>query len=196
MFSSKYFYLIFAVVVLAIFSGVGYFANKNIYSNQTTVLKPTLTTQGSVTPTPTSTPDLTTDWQTYEDKEYGFSFSYPSEWSLNGWIVTAPGQKQLNREDKDGEFSVCIGSCDHGLEGWMELGKAGDTTLSSLKVKKQVYQGDKSFDPSITGNERLIIISGRREGDSFLIEYVYQDRLGETLINIFNQILSTFKFTK
>lgn len=74
--------LVVVLILVAIASGIvigKYFLGQKA-SPSTNQVVPTLT-QPTLIPTPT--PDLTADWKTYRNKEFGFEFKYPADWKLN-----------------------------------------------------------------------------------------------------------------
>jgi hypothetical protein len=79
---SKWIITLVVVLILLIVGGVSaYVLNKN------PIMKtlPSPTPMVKVSPTPTSTPDLTANWKTYTRTyvDYGYSMKYPSDFSLN-----------------------------------------------------------------------------------------------------------------
>lgn len=148
-----------------------------------------------------TTTDDTTDWQTYTNSQYGFSFKYPSDWP-EPVFVNDSGQLPDGSRWRIGVGDVndiCEGggSC-HSYYFYDISNKDYNAVLSDLKENKT----------AITN------IVEKNVNGSRVIEY-YELGMGETLVaaifggnqrisftsisnnaKTFDSILSTFKFTK
>ena len=136
----------------------------------------------------------TDGWQTYHNEEFGFEFKYPGTWYYGG------GSRG------DNQFLICLNPA----------GVAGDctglVTISWNVDFEERYSGTKSlfekyqteeFEISIAGiKARLLTISGYTKGrEGFSRElfferdgFIYNIALVSGKENVFDQILSTFKF--
>ena len=92
--------LIFSILLLAglILVVSGCLKKPPVNTNQ-----PINQNQNQNTSTTTTTSEIdTSDWQTYRNKEYGFEFKYPLDWTVNnlsdGRITLRPSNKELDYE--------------------------------------------------------------------------------------------------
>ena len=190
------------IVLVLILAGIGYF----------TVSKNNSTSSPEPSPTPTAspeaTPDPTADWETYTNTKYKYSFNYPSNWNTKetedrylpdsviqetqsttqsgnayGFTVyISENTKDLTLEQFDANYKLESATGSNLIRG------KEDTTLASLQAKKyDVF----SFDRNLT---QTITIQG---GFIYKVEFDSEnpnDPDFETNKQIYNQILSTFKF--
>lgn len=179
--------------------------------------------QSISTPTPSSTPtesisptpDPTADWKTYENKEYGFSFKYPSNWFLNYDIVSEYPWPLNGPSDPKYDFQQIYNAISANVypnQVWSEMTNSEffnslsqinlDETGNIGKVKgKKIFTGitqdnftyeifeikDPEMDEPYSGVEAYIL-NGQKLAKVTLTSYNQQG------ISLLNQILSTFKF--
>lgn len=119
------------------------------------------------TPVPTATPDVTANWKTYTNLQEGFSFKYPPAWSESTSSAKIANGKEFRIETDKGEF----------ING--TVFNEPDSTFNEQAWSKQIKLND---------------------GKALVITYTNSlgpDAKGGTAdIAIFDQILSTFKFTE
>jgi len=192
---------LFLIILVAIFftsTLVLLYLNLNKRPATTSIL-----TTGTI-PTETSTPDPTADWKTYENKEYGFSLEIPNylvtksrpnfPWQIDFWNesddTTAYYKYYRNALLNDPEnyktplFWIYIdGNSMKALQG---DGGNGPQELSYIKPINENF-GLFYFGFDFTDQ----VCATEKNGKTIMVE-CSDKNLSDTL---FNQILSTFKFT-
>jgi len=135
--------------------------------------------------------DETADWKTYQNEEYGFEMKYPKGWS---YVVNNYENQQL--------ISFCDGKC-------KGEGEAVFTTNQNVSFEerynniKQLIEKDfpvTESSISIGGVEGKILVIKNTIGFSRLLSfeknnYVYDFTMMVGKESLFDQMLSTFKFT-
>jgi hypothetical protein len=158
------------------------------YWQNTKLIKETTNIQ---TPSPTSTPDITANWKTYENTKYSFIFKYPSTFSLS----SAPVGKNENKDIYTSNYVILMNQ-DKGLmyftvstlattppsqRGYLETEKIGELSFA----KSSFPNGDG---PDLTPFVKYEISN---KNNTFIINAVgYSPISGDQ-----KQIISTFKFT-
>lgn len=139
----------------------------------------------SPTPQPISTPsiakDETKDWKTYTNND--LEFKYPSNWNISGQVITSTSPKiRVVIVPKDGTL---MNEC---------MQEVSEETKNTLFVKKfeRVTTGAmcQSSDPS----PREIWVVPSKDAYSPGISYGYSANESAQAEEIFDQILSTFRF--
>lgn len=159
-------------------------------------LAPNQTTQTAI---PTPGP-ATADWKTYSNTTYNFSIKYPSDWTASEVLSgpVAPAVSFRNNQPFSGEITLYI--------------EDNPQKLSSEEfVEKEAFKNDLPEWENIEKPHEIIQVDGRNavwfdlitggSGDFQPVVYLtYGDKVfyfqGRVEKDIFNQILSTFKFTK
>jgi len=160
---------VIGITILAAGVGIGLIAGKYsspVDNNQKQVQKTDIpVTSPSVAPTETADP--TANWKTYTNPQYGYSFKYPSTWkNATDPYAVENGNLEFRLQTNNNEF----------VNGTVFNGKAD--TSNDLSWSKRI---------SLNNDKSLLI--------------TYTDNLGPGSkggsidIGIFDQILSTFKFT-
>jgi predicted small lipoprotein YifL len=188
--------LLFFLVTLAAAGYYGY-----LYWQETNKKAPSPTTE----PTPVETTDPTADWKTYTNTKYGYSFKHPSSWdtytigeSAEGTLIIGPQEKVDKVRQMQGNFG------------------GGTFLVLTLNIKTEVVERKSNEYEQVTSKPISInningtkfdinIIQdepGFNKGDkitSVVVKkddiYIQIDLLDQTYKDIFDQILSTFKFT-
>lgn len=147
----------------------------------TNILQTTTPSNGNVVAQ--TSPDQTAGWQTYTNKEYGFEFKYPI-----GYSVTVPGDSQYQQ----GGSQWTIASDKSRVVFVLNTIKTSDLNIDSNQIIGSVNVG---------GIEGKIL---QEQTASYDVCYDIYAEKGETTYvftdcqndkTIFNQIISTFKFT-
>lgn len=150
------------------------------------------------------TQDETANWRTYADTQYGFSFKYPTDWNTS----------------KQGVYTV-LDSSDYS--GEIITSPIGQKVTSGTRIFISPHENLKSFTPNqlvqdyVTQENRKQITVGGVQG--IVLDTVVEGGINETVIalvknnftymitrtypesyknqneKIFDQIISTFKFT-
>jgi len=148
-------------------------------------------------------PDPTANWKTYKNDEYGFEFKYPSKFSvqqfkgdksfsliyksLSIWINTYNNEPSLNLQDY-----ITKEYCKNGPLICKDLTKNKWVNEKRGMIDIWTY----GFVPNLEGLERDTFLQNTQKLDTVVL--VRFGSLKEGIIeneNIYNQILSTFKFT-
>jgi len=164
------------------------------------------------TPTPTPDSDLMAGWKTYTNKENGIEFKYPPEWeakALPGWTLNVFLESHPFEIPKATEFMTSI---------QVEFNEVMNTiTNEKYFQEKTLEEGTKRieslYDPKtmtrsdlVVGGKKAVQISGlwgpgMLEGRYFKETLIQmEDKLlivsltNKEFEDIYNQILSTFKF--
>ena len=158
------------------------------------------------------------NWKTYSSNEYGFSFQYPSDWTIRsnlqevgfGGVYLVSPTTTIEQDMSSGDFTVTVSD-------WSIM---GTTTLETMKsqlqknydgyVAGQPMQVTKNFDQD---NNYLKTVEFLKNNYHFQIDMNWGVSIQvfsagsnnnlptgfasdkKQIINIENQILSTFKFT-
>lgn len=159
-----------------------------------TVVVPTTTT--STTPTPTSA--ITSDWKNYTSSIYKYTIKYPNDWTvkeenrdptnkdnLQRVNFYQPGYNASEQGPSDKYTSITIDANNNQYT----LGNPNrviNTTFANLDASQISTKGGQD-----SPSEQLWFQKGN---DFFIIYMTYSG--DKTTLNLYNQILSTFKFTQ
>jgi hypothetical protein len=133
--------------------------------------------------TPTSIQKYNTEnWQTYRNEVYRFEFNYPPGWQEYGKMLKSP----------EGNFSLSILINRFGLE-CQQLVRSENLLINNNEVEKYTFQGIKS---ELCDNENQAMIDGVIKKENLRINLIldYKTSDAEIANDLFNQILTTFKF--
>ena len=182
--------LIIAVIIILVLTivGVGSFllgTNKNN-------TKPVVQITPALTVTPTPTLDPTANWKTYANNVFGYSIKYPDSWAvsenINGPILRIDDSKNQGA----GVYFTIIDdpeniSIENKIHSPVETIKLtySDVTINGIAAKRANLPNQQGCTP---GDDSVFIKKGT-------VIYEIQNRCGFVAAAIFNQILSTFKFT-
>lgn len=170
--------LVAVLFIVIISAGVGYLILKRM-SLRTVAPTPNSTNVPAVSASPTPTSPETADWKIYRNEEYGFEIKYPNGWEF---LVDDPqGQKYPSFRDKkyDGSFEW------PGLIiDWPPIYDLEIPATESNIFKLEDAEDEIiiiSFTNSFTKEPKKIVATCKLYVDS-------------NVINICNQMLSTFRF--
>jgi hypothetical protein len=143
--------------------------------------------------------DLTANWQTYKNEQYGFEVKYPNSVDINVEEGVAVDAIPTKLEDQSKKL-LSIGIKEPGHGGYrFDSGSSEQVFVEGISLTKLI-----DWDPILpTDNpnmlnknivlQRVNIISNKIVGMSLYFSCTDKK---EDCIYLFNQILSTFKFTK
>jgi len=133
------------------------------------------------------------DWKTYSNSKYDFSFKYPKEWSVT---------------DKENKRVVIADATNHEYFSWnseemtafdyMGYSKTGsrNVKVACQNAEETFLSGDPS-DPDLK-DSRMIIVDFKKSGKRHLLTYNYQyigASLSSDLVERFEILLKTVKFS-
>ena len=154
----------------------------------------------------TTAPDPTADWKTYENKDYGFSFKYPEDFTPSERSKGVDGLFTVDVDYPTGGLtrSMMVAIYNDTIENkikWVEsLGgyrSSIDEKIADLSWKKFIY--DPKDDANATDQSKGKLYLIEKDNKTYRISTDYDIPLEDyTLVEtniIIDQILSTFKFT-
>lgn len=169
------------VILIALIVG-GYL----LYQKQTKPVVFQPVAQPSPSPVISSAPTgagETANWKTYTNKN--LSFKYPSEWSVNGVVITSNSPKvRMVVAPKD---STLMNEC---------MERTGEETKNGLIVKRFTRVTTGAMCSTSDSSPREIWVVPSKDVYAPGISYEYSVTEGQQAEEILDQILSTFKFTQ
>lgn len=194
--------ILLVIILLFLFGSGGILLGKYLYAPQITAI-PTLAPQPTVIPT--RTPDVTGNWKTYTDTKHNFSLKYPE----NQFNLADPPKTVCPQPFNGGNVTQCTfgvlkscsnSECDNliGIQvylspndpnyksaltdfsGSLAYSTIVDSNVGGFPAKMRVYTN-----PARLYGQIFYVTSGR-------FSYIVYGRPDDP---IFDQILSTFKFT-
>lgn len=186
--------IVLGVVVIA----GGFFTYWNVYRNRGAVTlnvspTPTVSTaKKSPSASPTTSPSIPADWQTYTNSEYGFSFKYPKDWILSSDNLSSSnatgGRAKLTISKSDNEKIEIIGNFEGGFEDAAYFYSAEISNGKIVVTDRKANEGSANY-------VALNVLNITQDKWINILFYYPTDNKTDAL-NIFDQILSTFQFTK
>jgi len=165
-----------------------------------------------ITPTTKPTSDPTTNWQSYTNSKYSFSFKYPLDYKVTASPVTGnqynvivdqktntseaglvPIQLSINMATNENGNSLVITTIKEAEAHYIKSFSSNSVTRKDITVANHPAI-------SITG-----VLAGPGPGEGSFLHHTFVQLNKEVLIiqlgnksyqSVFDQILSTFKFTK
>ena len=186
--------------MLIAIGGAYYFGTQksNIFPTSTQTSTPVaIGTPTQFVPTDKPTTDPTANWKTYTNTQYGFSFKYPVGFEVKEnapgyFVITTTAENAFNGSLQEG---ISIDA--RLLEPYTSMVNARKSITDSLTITEnkeisewEIYQGIGK-DGMLKGVEFRIAISPYKTG-AIRLETITNVKF----LDIFDQILSTFKFTK
>ena len=190
--SNKSLLLLMAALILILLASTGYLAFQN---NQ--LRKEISQLQSS--PSPTPTPDPTANWKTYSNDAYKYSFKYPSSWKIN---TTSPQTTYLEAGsvDEPQTFArVSISETGENNKSVEELarswrsGAVEKIQVGGEEAAKVLQNPNPEGEPLVQGGYTISVFVKNKSNINLLIQLETANL--NTYQAIFDQILSTFKFT-
>lgn len=204
--------LVGVIVIAAGYFGWQYMTQKN--ATPTPIASSTITPTKSATPTQTVSASTvsTADWKTYENTKYNYSIKYPQDWDL----IFQPQNPEVP-SSQSGSFNLAnfklnlpiynfdkgqimiymladsISStlpCSLSTDG---LEKAAITALGDVKALR--YDAASKGETESGGIDDRIVVRANKNNICYEIS-LSPANPGSDLIAKFDQILSTFQFTK
>lgn len=169
--------------------------------------------------TPQPTPDETANWKTYISTWGNFKFKYPNEWRIVEEREESYSMTLDNQKDQTSIESVSI-SISTGIyniteeeftnpQSWYWLNRTGAAKASPIKAtpleiggKKAMKWDPEHYDPTlknyprrVSTNYEIWLGGSNKRGMSISLIYAEANPKSREVLNIFDKILSTFKFT-
>ena len=166
--------------------------------------------QGEIGPDqlPTGEPaDETTDWQIYQDEEYGFEVRYPLLWQVKQVNIDGGIIFEFNNEEKDYNLEmgpvvpIAISIRDDIYDSSIDKYLTNEQIKKILKDETVLIGGKKAYiiqgvTPPVYHDFRIIFEKDKVfnfNSNAYTVKAVNQNDFNE-VDKVFNQILSTFKF--
>jgi len=193
--------IILAILIsAAAFGGVGYYLGTQKADKSTTTATATVTTTASGT----ATADVTANWKTYTNDTYGFSFKYPSGWTISDQLQEKGEESAVNKD------YLKISKGDASITMYFEPAGWGSpqpeiTYKVSIKDNKMVLSDKAVLAPSeqneIAQEPGLITLVSQDRNSFALTLGGYNMAVSATNVGLSQEativsILSTFQFTK
>ncbi|MCL4365813.1 hypothetical protein M1437_01135 [Patescibacteria group bacterium] len=174
--------LVGVVIVGGLLGGAYFFGKSQVAKPQTQNQVVSQTPLPVVSTKPASSSDETANWKTYSNND--LSFKYPSGWSSDGMIITSSSPTiKLTVVQKDGTL---MNEC-------MQV--ESEETKKGLVVKKFTSMTTGAMCSAFDPNSREIWVIPSKNASSPGISYQYSALESQQAEEIFNQILSAFRFT-
>ena len=208
------------IIVVAVLATGGILVWQKGWIGKTPTLTSMKTTQPTITPTVITTPkptaqtqtpqDETANWKTYTNKDYKYEVKYPLDWKMREEMSTeamstiwwdSPQTAPITPEKRfiqvgamnylEGySFSQMLPALSPGAKGCENV-KMGSIEFCKIEEKFATVQ---SIVYAVSQNNKIYFLKlyiggGRQKGGYYLPESEIQNEL-----NIFNQMLPTFKF--
>lgn len=186
--------VILLIVILLIVAGAVY-AGVQIGKKQVAggiLQKITLTSVPQ--PTEVSAPDEMQNWKAYRDLTNKISFKYPSD-----WVIDTDPQRQSSyiiplNNPKGFKFGLREEPQDYGIPCVEEISKK-QTLVDDVSAVETVSRNSSLGGcPKIVSEQEHITVKFSKNQKNFLVEYSYDVNKIDDERNLFDQILSTFKF--
>lgn len=206
---SKTLAVIFVVIAIAVggyFAGAYYaskFQNFPLWPFEVGVPVPTFTPRPSPTNLEAKLPsEIPSDWKTYRNEEYGFEFKYPGDWKvdecdqkiilINGICYsdfTETGAITIS-DDLNLEYQTNL--YDQYSQEWEQSQKNQIIIDNISAIKFFGIEGNRVEGPGPIPGSKLQFILFNSRNHTYNISFA--EKPGQNYLNIFDQILSTFRF--
>lgn len=190
--------IILAVGILAAIGGYYYGVKVATPTTTTTTSKITTTAVGAIT---TTTAVNTANWKTYTNDQYGFSFKYPGDWKT---ISRTSTEEKKQGIDVNG-FSI-NSKLDEAPINFYTYPEPFDKVLTSRLSNNDNFEKDLTVNGKTAKSYTYKSVEGPHAGktDNRIVVINISDQKAIIMTTeidgnydlIFNQILSTFTFTK
>lgn len=184
--------IILIVVLVALVAGAYYLGGK----------------KSSLNLTPTSTPNATANWKTYTNTKYNYTFKYPSEYHLYTTISAIPGEQASTdlattceihvalTDKQPAPFAVApsvfeVNTCSVYEPLDLLQKELTDQFHNQLNVRQTEFFGLKALSWTSADGEASIKMVEKNK-----VMYGFSTLVNSPNQSVYNQILSTFQFTK
>lgn len=207
-------FLLVGVLVIAAIGGAYYLGRST-----TSTPSPVSTSQIPQPTIPSSSTDETTRWKTYTNNKYGYSFKYPTDWTLEENEMQGFQSIALTKTDNTQEQEQVLLPGDQNADVIYKIITRVETNPKGYTAKEYLLQNispeslsdyEKNLEeinlngfPAIKRKEACAPCSGME----VIITLIHRDKIyslsygamaheetHDKFLNTFNQILSTFRF--
>ena len=147
----------------------------------------------------------TSNWKTYRNEEYGFEFMYPGTLSVKDWAYKTPNWELLlyigqNKNIGDGVVSIGV---EKNIKTFDAEKIFWPIPRENIKIKEVMIDKDDNYKAkevvvnfyAVDGNNNTLNYFVENSGKLFIITY-NQERNAELGKNIFEEVVSSFKFIR
>jgi len=194
--------VVLSVLVFILLLAVGFLGYQNIQLRKQIATIPIV----SISPTPSTTPDVTANWERHNFPKMGFSIALPAKWYTHDEILDMSGRGYGSWISYPVDNPSPQGQVVEGLVANIHLAvyEKPDTSLDQDANTRLTQPGHIEPTPqkleSKLDSERSIILKSPEviqvisdhNGKRFLIQLGTDD---PNLVQVFDQILSTFKYS-
>mgnify|MGYP001558259781 CR=1 FL=1 len=146
--------------------------------------------QAQTSPTPSITPDPTSNWKTYINDKFGVEFRYPIGWpvpkellqsiNFNGKLIIVKGPFYDQALQRDLNFD------EYAVRSYGDETPRYDFNMNGLI-------GKRGLENSVSNYSNIVVLAkDNKSTDIITISYIYDPKKEDG--KVFDQILSTFKF--
>lgn len=181
-------WVVIAMILLALLGLVGYLVIQNQSLQRDLAESPAIQPTNAPVLQPSITPDPTTTWQTYTDNTYKYSVSYPPTWTIPSYGTTqrvSPNNEKLMFIQANAFMNECMQA-----ESTTTKNVVGQTF--TIKHFSGISQGEMCSGSQFSDFKEIWFMSPKQD---YGIVFQYPKATATTSEQLFDQILSTFKFT-
>lgn len=206
--SSKVIPIIIVAILLVLVGAGSYLLGTK---KSSTIVADKVTSQPSPTLSPTPTPDPTANWKTYTNYELKYSFKYPEEWPIINTtikdpdacaetLIFSPNYIPNSGESTLGVIMVCPNPRIKSIDDYIDILLKGDSSV--IDIKNTTIDEEKAVSYKLSGGMPplpIIEYAVVKNGFYYIIrqeDSTETNKNRDINIKIFNQILSTLKFTQ
>ena len=165
-------------------------SNTNVVSNINNNANVTINVN---TPVNTTTQIDMSNWQAYENKDFGYSVKYPNDWNIK---ITDSHSVRIYCEAEwpDCAWSLTINTTNNSLESFIKDYNSGSQYTKIYKQEDNIlngYKGTKLYGSTDLGIDNIYIFINHNDSNYILNYSSVRQRA-----DIGEKILSTFQFTK
>jgi len=188
--------LLIVLGVLIVGSGAlwayGYYARQKEQKNPTTTTTPANTN---------STTTTETQWETYTNKEIGFSFEYPKNWTYEESTFPEVAEKNIKLSFKPVDFvvevnaSASLAVLSHAYDGYNKI-SSKTITIGGIKATERIWQTTPEGKSLYHDDYKAMDIVFSYKGNKYTLYMNYRLNEDEALSKNFEHIISSFQFVK